>query len=92
MMKMGGKSEPLTGPRYLSTAAPLLFVLVFCAGAKADDAPPEPPLRVAAKHTQDMIVASHPLATDAGLSTLSRGGTAADAFVTVQSVLGLVEP
>ncbi|HEY3809374.1 MAG TPA: gamma-glutamyltransferase family protein [Steroidobacteraceae bacterium] len=39
-----------------------------------------------------MVVAANPLAAKAGLEVLRRGGTAADAAVTVQAVLALVEP
>lgn len=39
-----------------------------------------------------MIVAAHPLAVEAGAKVLARGGSAADAMVAVQAVLGLVEP
>ncbi len=39
-----------------------------------------------------MIVAAHPLAVQAGSDVLRSGGTAADALVAVQTVLGLVEP
>ncbi|MEM9912084.1 MAG: gamma-glutamyltransferase [Pseudomonadota bacterium] len=39
-----------------------------------------------------MIVAAHPLAVEAGAVVLDRGGSAADAFVAAQAVLGLVEP
>lgn len=38
------------------------------------------------------VAAAHPLATDAGMSVLGAGGSAIDAAVTIQSVLGLVEP
>jgi gamma-glutamyltranspeptidase/glutathione hydrolase len=38
------------------------------------------------------VAAAHPLATDAGMSVLAAGGSAIDAAVTMQSVLGLVEP
>jgi gamma-glutamyltranspeptidase / glutathione hydrolase len=42
---------------------------------------------------QDFMVASaHPLATEAGYAVLEAGGTAADAAVAVQTMLGLVEP
>lgn len=43
----------------------------------------------AAKH---MVVAANPLAAQAGLDALRAGGTAADALVAVQAMLGLVEP
>jgi gamma-glutamyltranspeptidase/glutathione hydrolase len=39
-----------------------------------------------------MVAAAHPLAVDAGYEVLKRGGTAMDAAVAVQLVLGLVEP
>ena len=39
-----------------------------------------------------MVVAANPLASDAGAKVLKAGGTAADAMVAVQAVLGLVEP
>lgn len=39
-----------------------------------------------------MISAAHPLAVEAGARVLAVGGTAADAMVAVQAVLGLVEP
>ncbi len=39
-----------------------------------------------------MVVAANPLAVRAGADVLADGGTAADAMVAVQAVLGLVEP
>ncbi len=39
-----------------------------------------------------MVAAAHPLAVQAGSDVLAAGGTAADAMVAVQAVLGLVEP
>ena len=49
------------------------------------------------EHTADetrphAVAAAHPLATDAGMSVLAAGGSAIDAAVAIQSVLGLVEP
>lgn len=44
-------------------------------------------------HRHDgMVVTANPLATDAGAAVLERGGSAVDAAVAVQMVLGLVEP
>jgi gamma-glutamyltranspeptidase/glutathione hydrolase len=39
-----------------------------------------------------MVASGHPLATKAGLDILRRGGTAIDAVIAVQAMLGLVEP
>jgi gamma-glutamyltranspeptidase/glutathione hydrolase len=52
------------------------------AGRAAADAPRAP----------GMVSAANPLAVEAGLRVLREGGTAADAAVAVQAVLGLVEP
>jgi gamma-glutamyltranspeptidase/glutathione hydrolase len=42
--------------------------------------------------TRDMIVAAHPLAAAAGQDILDAGGSAVDAAIAAQLVLGLVEP
>jgi gamma-glutamyltranspeptidase/glutathione hydrolase len=39
-----------------------------------------------------MVAAAHPLAVDAGYRMLAQGGSAVDAAIAVQLVLGLVEP
>lgn len=41
---------------------------------------------------QQMVAAAHPLAVEAGLDVLKRGGSAIDAAVAVQMMLGVVEP
>ena len=66
---------------FARAAAAALFV--FCAGAAARDP-------VTAPHF--MVSAAHPLAAEAGYAVLKRGGSAVDAAVAVQAVLGLVEP
>lgn len=48
--------------------------------------------RQAVHATKQMVVAANPLAAQAGLDVLRAGGSAADAVVVVQTVLGLVEP
>ena len=47
------------------------------------------PLVTAKKH---MVVAAHPLAAEAGLAMLRKGGSAIDAGIATQMVLNLVEP
>src|SRR6266446_5902515 len=39
-----------------------------------------------------MVAASHPLAAQVGLDVLKKGGTAADAAIAVNAMLGLMEP
>lgn len=64
-----------------------LILWSLCASACAtDDA------TSAALPKKQMIAAGHPLAVEAGLEILRAGGSAVDAAVTVQAVLGLVEP
>ena len=46
----------------------------------------------AVTNNKEMVVTANPLATAAGALILKKGGTAADAMVAVQTVLGLVEP
>lgn len=42
--------------------------------------------------SRQLVVAAHPLAADAGLQILRRGGSALDAAIATQMVLNLVEP
>jgi len=51
--------------------------------ARAPDAP---------KATAAIVAAANPLAADAGMEILRKGGSAADAAVAIQAMLGLVEP
>lgn len=48
--------------------------------------------RPAAAEPQSMVAAANPMAVQAGLDVLERGGTAMDAAVAVQMMLGVVEP
>jgi gamma-glutamyltranspeptidase / glutathione hydrolase len=59
----------------------LLAVLLLLVGAGEVRAAP-----------QSMVAAAHPLAVEAGVEVLRRGGTAIDAAIAVQMVLGVVEP
>lgn len=61
------------------------------AWAQTAPAPVEPSVKAGyAKHA--MVAAANPLAVAAGVKVLREGGTAIDAAVAVQAVLGLVEP
>ena len=42
--------------------------------------------------TEPFVIAANPLAAQAGLNVLKRGGSAVDAAVAVQAMLSLVEP
>lgn len=80
------------------TVAVVLGVLVWSPafGVHAQDVQPEsatgldPKPAVAAE--THMIVAANPLAARAGLAVLRDGGSAVDAMIAAQMVLGLVEP
>lgn len=58
------------------------LVLTGCAALPAAETP----------RVEPIVVAAEPEAAQAGMGVLRRGGTAADAAVAVQTVLGLVEP
>ncbi len=66
----------------------LLSALV--ASAPAPARPPRPIARAAA--AQPFVIAANPLAAQAGLNVLKRGGSAVDAAIAVQAMLSLVEP
>jgi gamma-glutamyltranspeptidase/glutathione hydrolase len=86
----------------MAMAIERIWALVLAAavplGAMAQDAPVQPEdtvevqPRVAVQAQGFMLASAHPLATDAGHRVLAAGGSAADAAVAVQAMLGLVEP
>ena len=69
-------------PLKLLVIAGLGLILTGCTTLPAANTP----------HLEPIVVAAEPEAAQAGMEVLKRGGTAADAAVAVQTVLGLVEP
>ena len=80
-------------PRLLVAAA---CSVALCAAAQLRPSQPEPPSgwtpKKLATAKQYMVAAANPLAVDAGLAILERGGNAVDAMVATQLALNLVEP
>jgi gamma-glutamyltranspeptidase / glutathione hydrolase len=73
----------------------LAFAIPFPVASAQDRAPEQASswtskAPVASK--RDMVVAANPLAVDAGVRILERGGSAVDAAIAVQLVLNVVEP
>jgi gamma-glutamyltranspeptidase / glutathione hydrolase len=81
--------------RALAPVAALLAATAPQAVAEAPDQP-EATQEIAERQSVTaesfMVVSAHPHATEAGRAILAAGGSAADAAVTVQLVLNLVEP
>jgi gamma-glutamyltranspeptidase/glutathione hydrolase len=79
-----------------STILSLLLVAAACSAAGAQGIAPERASgwmpKALVTSTRDMVVAANPLAVDAGMRMLERGGSAVDAAIAVQLVLNLVEP
>jgi gamma-glutamyltranspeptidase / glutathione hydrolase len=78
----------------------LPLLLVASSGAIAQSAAPPAPASAPVLHAphrhaarlHPLVAAANPMAVDAGLKILAKGGSAIDAAVAVQGVLGLVEP
>lgn len=71
---------------------PAMIAVAVVSTTIAVPAAAQEPLPEAVTTQREMVVTANPTATAAGAKILRRGGTAADAFVAVQAVLGLVEP
>src|SRR6185295_2361340 len=65
----------------------LILGLGSCMGA-----PAAPPTASAAPADSPFVIAANPLAAQAGLNVLKRGGSAVDAAIAIQAMLSLVEP
>ncbi|HEX8373606.1 MAG TPA: gamma-glutamyltransferase, partial [Geminicoccaceae bacterium] len=73
--------------RTIAALSSAFLVLASCASAPRHAAAP-----AAAPDRQIMVVAANPLAAEAGMAVLRRGGSAVDAAIAVESTLSLVEP
>lgn len=79
--------------RFAALPLALALALAACATTAVEaPAPSAPSSPSAAPQGQVMVSAANPLAVEAGLNVLRKGGSAVDAAVAVQAVLGLVEP
>ena len=67
----------------------LILPILILLGSCATVAPSAPP---AGSDDQGFVIAGNPLAAQAGMEVLERGGSAADAAIAVQAMLSLVEP
>lgn len=70
--------------RIIASVAALIFFSSQSATAQ--------PLAQSVAAKKEMVVSANPLASAAGAKILKQGGTAADAMLAVQAMLGLVEP
>jgi gamma-glutamyltranspeptidase/glutathione hydrolase len=63
-----------------------------CAALGSCAAAPAPQPAAATAAAEPFVIAANPLAAEAGLNVLKRGGSAVDAAVAMQAMLSLVEP
>ncbi len=89
--------KPVAAPARARTAcAGLLLITSLLAACSWGPAPPPPllvpPVPIASSARPSAASTAHPLATQAALQMLAEGGSAVDATVAAQLVLGLVEP
>jgi len=75
-----------------SLAAVLVLLVSGCAPLMQGPPWAPAPAPAAPAPGRSLVAAANPLAAEAGMAVLRRGGTAVDAAVAIQAVLGLVEP
>src|SRR3954452_4712799 len=69
-----------------------ILAVLACAMLVASAPAPAPRALARASAAQPFVIAANPLAAQAGLNVLKRGGSAVDAAIAVQAMLSLVEP
>ena len=70
----------------------LFACLAVLAGLSSCVTPTAAPTTVRAEAAEPFVIAANPLAAEAGIEVLKRGGSAVDAAIAVQAMLSLVEP
>lgn len=75
-----------------SSLSSTLYATSQTADQVAPEAASEITQKALVKSNQFMVAAANPIATQAGYDVLKKGGSAIDALVAVQMMLGLVEP
>jgi gamma-glutamyltranspeptidase/glutathione hydrolase len=89
-------TKTVTNQLFRKVAAGVAIAAILGAGpvgaAPLNAAPAGSPAIEAARTSGGFVSAANPMAVEAGLAVLRRGGSAADAAVAVQVMLGLVEP
>ena len=79
--------------KYISSVAlGCVLSLSACKAPKTNISQPEFSISTTQAKSDGMVAAANPLATQAGVDILKAGGSAVDAAIAVQAVLGLVEP
>ena len=83
---------PTRSFRVLTAVVATALALAGCAGGTGGSAGAAPVPAPAPAARGPFVAAANPLAVEAGLKVLREGGSAVDAAVAIQAVLGLVEP
>ena len=91
--------RPLRSPLVILSLAAILAMTAACGSGPAwlpspggNASPVTAPVVPSPPARGPFVAAANPLAVEAGMAVLRRGGSAVDAAVAVQAVLGLVEP